>query len=143
MTPNLPERIGTNAGVATEAARLRAAAAAATQRIGHPAATPGADRHDRQSVYRPVRTSHLRPAEDIELHRESRDRSAASSERRGPNPLFLAQHFAQESAGVAANPVDHARGTAAYPSLAFENEIFLPGEEIVFVDTAPRVDFIV
>jgi hypothetical protein len=72
--------------------------------------------------------------------REDRVRTSAYFVRRGPNPLFLTQMLAQDEQPVVQDPVSRAGAVAAYPSLESDIDIFLPGEDIAFVDTSRRVD---
>lgn len=133
-----------NAGAAaTNVARLRAAAEAATLRIGHVSAAPGSDRGERQTVHQPVRTPRVRVAIELELVRENRVRSVTAFARRGPSPLFMAQYLGQKTAQDAGDAMPRAQAAAHYPSLGIEQDILLPGEDAVLVTDVPRVDLYV
>lgn len=141
MTLNLPDRIGTNAGAAAEAARLKAAADAAVRRTAFAPATANTDRDDPQTRIRPDRAASRIPASgEAEFHREDRTRTGGHFVRRGPSPLFVAQLIGQDYEGPAAPRATSAQGATAYPSMTFEQDLFLPGEDIVFADAAPRID---
>ena len=49
---------------------------------------------------------------------------------RGATSLFFAQQYAQEEDPAIRPAVAHETGTSAYPSLAFDDDILLPGEAI-------------
>ncbi|MBO6782277.1 MAG: hypothetical protein JJ899_03250 [Alphaproteobacteria bacterium] len=141
MTLNLPDRIGTNAGAAAEAGRLSAAADAAVRRVAFAAATANTDRDDPQAPVRADRAASRIPASGgADFHREDRARTSGHFVRRGPSPLFVAQLIGQDREGAAAPRATSAQGATAYPSMSFDQDIFLPGEEIVFAGSAPRID---
>ncbi len=141
MTLNLPDRIGTNASAAAEAARLKAAADAAVRRAAFAPATPNTDRDDSQTAVRQDRAASRIPAAgEAETRREDRARTNGHFVRRGPSPLFFAQVIGQHD-DTAVTPRTSVRQAAeAYPSMSFDNDLFLPGEEIVFADATPRID---
>lgn len=144
MTPNLPDRIGINADVAaTNAARLRAAADAATQRVGYISNTLSSDRNERQSAHQPPRTTRARVIVELDFEHEDRARTTNAHARRGPSPLFLAQYFAQETAKADGDFVIRSRAATGYPSLGFEQDILLPGDASAFVSDRSRVDILV
>ncbi|MEP4378601.1 MAG: hypothetical protein ABJ215_15410 [Alphaproteobacteria bacterium] len=130
---------------ATNAARLRAAAEAAAQRVGYISATPGPDQHERQNVHLSSRMARARVIVELDLQHESRARTTTrrAPVHNGPNPLFLAQYLAQETANADGDAVVRSRAAAHYPSLGFEQDILLPGDAGVFVGDAPRVDIYV
>jgi len=139
VTLNLPDRIGTNAGAAAEAARLKAAADAAVRRTAFAPATANTDRDDPQIQVRPDRAASRIPAAgEAETRREDRARTEGYIVRRGPSPLFVAQLIGQEAGGSA--HVTHERAATAYPSMVSDQDLFLPGEEIAFTDMTVRLD---
>lgn len=141
MTLNLPDRIGTNVSAAAQAARLQAAADAAIRHSALSASVGTPDRGDYQAAIRSNRAaSAVRASEETGTTREDRGRATGLQLRKGPNPLFLAQMLAQDSDHAARSTVTHADAASSYPSLESDIEIFLPGEDIVFVETASRVD---
>jgi hypothetical protein len=48
--------------------------------------------------------------------------------------------LAQSDRTAAHGAINHAGAVASYPSLVSDIDIFLPGEDVVFVETALRVD---
>lgn len=142
MTLNLPAAIGSNAGAAENAARLRALADDAIRRTAFAPATANADCRDHRPAVREDRAASRVPvAGDAESRRY--DQTAASGERslrRGANPLFVAQMLAQGAEDAAPARISADRAAAAYPSLTFDNDIFLPGEDISFRPAGPRID---
>ncbi|NKB47847.1 MAG: hypothetical protein GKS02_00635 [Alphaproteobacteria bacterium] len=62
----------------------------------------------------------------------------------GATSLFFAQLYAQEEDPSAGPVVDHETGASAYPSLAFDDDILLPGEAVPlgWLDR-PRLDIVV
>lgn len=142
MTLNLPDRIGMNAAAAAaEAARLQAIADSAIQRSGFSTSVGTPNRGGYQNpVHGDHAASSVHAPGEADTTREERVRTSAYYVRRGPNPLFLAQMLAQNDRPVAQDPVTRAGAVAAYPSLESDIDIFLPGEDIAFVDTARRVD---
>ncbi|MDA0784860.1 MAG: hypothetical protein O3B37_01095 [Proteobacteria bacterium] len=128
---------------ATNAARLRAAAAAAVQRVGYISNTLSSDRNERQGVHQPPQTTRARVIVELELLREDRARTSNAQTRRGPSPLFLAQYFAQETANVDGDFVIRSRAATGYQSLGFDQDILLPGDVSAFESDRPRVDFFV
>ncbi len=143
MTINLPAAIGSNAGAAEEAARLRALADAAIRRTAFAPATANADRRDHRPAVREDRAASRVPAAGDTDHRRYEQASAGGERfvRRGENPLFVAQMLAQGTEDAAPARVSADRAAAAYPSLTFDNDIFLPGEDISFRPAGPRIDF--
>lgn len=141
MTLNLPARIGTDISTAAEAARLHAAADAAIRQTGFAPGLGNADRDDHQNAVRADHAaSSVRAPGEADTAREDRVRTSDYQVRRGPNLLFVAQMMGQNEQPVTQSPVDHAKATAAYPSLESDIDIFLPGEDIVFAAAAPRLD---
>jgi hypothetical protein len=62
----------------------------------------------------------------------------------GATSLFFAQRYAQEEDPASRPAVSHELGTGAYPSLAFDDDILLPGEAIPLGwSSAPRLDITV
>lgn len=62
----------------------------------------------------------------------------------GATSLFFAQRFAQEEAPDIRPAVAHETAAAAYPSLAFDDDILLPGEAVpVGWYGTPRLDILV
>ena len=141
MTINLPDRIGMNASAAAEAARLQAIADSAIRRSGFSTSvgTPARGGHQ-NAIHDDHAASSVRAPGEAGTTREDRVRTSAYYVRRGPNPLFLTQMLAQDDRPVVQDPVARAGAMAAYPSLESDIDIFLPGEDIAFVDTARRVD---
>ena len=141
MTLNPADRIGMNAGAAaTNADRLRAAAAAAAGRVGTVSVASSTDRNESRAVQSPANPRKTPGAEVPGTVDETRVRAATAVARTGPSPLFLAQRIAQETAPAEAP--DFARATD-YPSLAPEFDVFLPGEQLPFVSDSPRIDRLV
>lgn len=141
MTLNLPDRIGMNAAAAAEAARLQAIADSAIQRSGFSTSVGTPNRGGYQNpVHGDHAASSVHAPGEADTTREERVRTSAYYVRRGPNPLFLAQMLAQNDRPVAQDPVTRAGAVAAYPSLESDIDIFLPGEDVAFVDTARRID---
>ncbi|MBT4906730.1 MAG: hypothetical protein HOL07_15290 [Rhodospirillaceae bacterium] len=128
---------------AASAGRLRAAAAAATLRIGYASAAPGSDRNERQSVFPSPRTPRARVIVELELDRENQARTSNAHARRGPSPLFLAQYFAQETANAKGDAVIQSQAATRYPSLGFDQDILLPGSADAIATDDPRVDILV
>jgi hypothetical protein len=63
---------------------------------------------------------------------------------RGAANLFMAQYYAQEVAPSDRPAVAPESAAAAYPSLAFDDDILLPGEAIPLGwHSAPRLDIVV
>jgi len=130
-----------NAGVAaTNAARLYAAAEAASLRVGQSSAAPGSDRGEPQIIRRPLRAPHVRVTIEVEVQRENQARTAGAFARRGPSPLFMAQYLGQETASGPGDQMTQAEAVARYPSLELDQDILLPGEDAVFAADIPRVD---
>ena len=130
-----------NAGAAaTNAARLRAAADAASLRIGHVAGARSTDRNEAQVIRSTPQAQHAHAVVGPETHRENRVRATTAFEQVGPSPRFLAQRIAQEMDSPAAQRPRAAEVAAVYPSLESELDIFLPGETTVFATHAQRVD---
>ena len=141
MTLNLPDRIGMNAAAAAEAARLHAIADRAIHRSGFSTTVGTSDRGGRQDPIRPdSAASPVRAPGEAATTREDRVRTSAYYVRRGPNPLFLTQMLAQNDPDAMQGARNHAVGVASYPSLESDIDIFLPGEDIAFVNAARRVD---
>jgi hypothetical protein len=141
VTLNLPDRIGMNASIAAEAARLQAIADSAIRRSGFSTSVGTPDRGGHQNVvHGDHAASSVRAPGEAGTTREDRVRTSAYFVRRGPNPLFLTQMLAQDEQPVVQDPVSRAGAVAAYPSLESDIDIFLPGEDIAFVDTSRRVD---
>lgn len=141
MTLNLPAPIGTDISTATEAMRLHAAADAAIRQSGFAPGLGSADRDDRQNALRAdLSPTQVRAPGEAGTAREDQVRTSDYQVRRGPNLAFVAQMLGQDDAGVAPNAAEHAKASAAYPSLDSDIDIFLPGEDIVFVRSAPRLD---
>ena len=141
MTLNLPDRIGTNASATAEAARALSIGDRAIHRSGFSTGVGTPDRGTRQDSIRPdSAASPVRAPDAAETTREDRVRTSAYYVRRGPNPLFLAQMLAQREPAATSTPASHAGAVASYPSLESDIDIFLPGDDIVFADTARRVD---
>ena len=126
---------------AAHAARLRAAANAATLRIGHSSAASSSDHAQRQTVRRPAIVPQAPEAAATDTHHENRVRTVTAFARSGPSPLFLAQKIAQETRPSAGESASRAQVATAYPSLTSDQEIFLPGETVAFLAASPRVDF--
>lgn len=62
----------------------------------------------------------------------------------GATSLFTAQRYAQEEDPAVRPAVSHEAGTGAYPSLAFDDDILLPGEAIPLGwHGTPRLDITV
>jgi len=141
VTLNLPDRIGTNASAAAEAARALSLADRAIHRSGFSTNVGTPDRGTRQdSIHPDSAASPVRAPGLAETTREDRVRTSAYYVRRGPNPLFLAQMLAQTKSADPLNAISHAGAVASYPSLESDIDIFLPGEDLAFVDTSRRVD---
>lgn len=69
---------------------------------------------------------------------------AADTVEYGAGSLFFAQQFAQEDVPENGAGVIHERGVAAYPSLDFDGDIFLPGQAVPLGWTGgPRLDILV
>ncbi len=63
---------------------------------------------------------------------------------RAATNLFFVQRFAQEEDPASGPAVGHEQATAAYPSLAFDDDILLPGEAVpVGWFGTPRLDILV
>ena len=141
MTLNLPDRIGMNVSAAAKAARLQAAADAAIRHSGlsPSVGTPG--RGDYQATVRADdASSSVRAPGEAGTTRENRVRTAGYSVRQGPDPFFVTQMLAQSDRTAAHGAINHAGAVASYPSLVSDIDIFLLGEDVVFVETALRVD---
>lgn len=144
VTPNLPDRIGMNADVvAANAARLRAAADAAALRVGYASAAPGSDRNERQSVYTSTRPTRAHVIVELELRGEDRARTGGAHGRRGPSPFYMVQYLAQESATTHGDVPIQSRAATHYPSLEFDQDIYLPGSPDMVAADGPRVDILV
>lgn len=141
MTLNLPARIGMNVDAAAEAVRHQAIADAAIRRAGVSSSVGNSDRGDHQAAIGADRAaSSVRASGEAGTTYEDRVRTTGYSVLRGPDPFFVTQMLAQSDPSSAQGPVNHAGAVASYPSLASDIDIFLPGEDIVFVETALRVD---
>ena len=143
MTPNPPDRIGLGVDAAANVARLRAAAQAATLRVGYTPAVLRSERNEHQTLQQPQRATRARVIVEVEFDRENQGRAASARERHGPSPLFLAQYFAQATASTEGDAVVPAHAAAGYPSLGFDQDILLPGEVSAFATDGPRVDILV
>ena len=63
---------------------------------------------------------------------------------RGASSLFLAQHYAQEVDPADRPAIGPESAASAYPSLAFDDDILLPGEAIPLGwHSTPRLDIVV
>lgn len=63
---------------------------------------------------------------------------------RGASSLYLAQYYAQEIDPSDRPEATFASGVSAYPSLAFDDDILLPGEDIPLAwRRTPRLDIVV
>ena len=141
VTLNLPARIGTDISTAAEAMRLPAVADSAIRRDGFASGLGNADRDDRQNAVRAdLPSASVRAPGEAGTAREDQVRTSDYHERRGPTLLFVAQMLGQDDEGALPNAADHAKATATYPSLESDLDIFLPGEDIAFAGSAPRLD---
>lgn len=141
MTLNLPARIGTNVGAAAEAVRQQAIADAAIRRAGVSSSVGNPDRGGDQAAKRADHAaSSVRAPGESGTTREDRVRATGYTVRRGPDPFFVTQMLAQSDQPGAPGTKSHANAVASYPSLESDIDIFLPGQDIVFVETASRID---
>ena len=121
------------------------AARTAAQRIGapEPVAAYGNNRLRRDPLRSelgdPVDRSAEEPKADARRFPETADIFG-----RGASSLFFAQRYAQEEDPAIRPAVAHESAASAYPSLAFDDDILLPGEAIpVGWLGNPRLDIVV